>query len=51
MIPWLRSLIRLMKGPSGGWLLAMLLVTQAQAAPPRAELLAGESDRDWLLVI
>lgn len=51
MIPWLRSLIRLMKGPSGWWLLAMLLATQAQAAPPRAELLAGESDRDWLLVI
>lgn len=51
MIPWLRSLIRLMKGPSGWWLLVMLPVTQAQAAPPRAELLAGESDRDWLLVI
>ena len=51
MIPWLRSLIRLMKRPSGWWLLAVLLGTQVQAAPPRAELLAGESDRDWLLVI
>ena len=56
MIRWLRSFIRLMKGLSGCWLLAMLLATQVQtaqvqAAPLRAELLAGESDRDWLLVI
>ena len=56
MIRWLRSFIRFMKGLSGCWLLAMLLATQVQtaqvqAAPPRAELLAGENDRDWLLVI
>lgn len=48
------SLLRpLIRQPLGKWLPLLLLLWAAQslAAPPRAELLAGASDGDWLLVI
>ncbi|MGY3887234.1 BatD family protein [Aeromonas aquatica] len=50
MIPALRLRI----GGLGHWLLLLLclsLAGQALAAPPRAELLPGASDGDWLLII